>query len=266
MKKRKQTLFWEIYEEGQGHKASYLFGTMHVNDQRAFEHIEALERHMAYCDAFATEIRIEEISHQSLAEKMRLPGSLVLSDLLSKKEYDRLRFIFRNLKAPDLALFAKTAPIHLMGFLSNVILGQEQKEVLDVALSNMAEGLNLEIDGLESVEDHIYVLDTINLDEQVKMLKAVIKNFKKYRLYTLKMAEIYYEGDIQRIYKTGRKSTGKFTKVLLKNRNHNMTDSFSQKIQNKRLFAAIGAGHLGGKFGMISLLKRKNLQVKPILL
>ena len=239
---------------------------MHVNDQRAFKHIEELERYMAYCDVFATEIKIEDISNQALLQKMKLPDGVFLKDLLKEKEYHRLARIFKSLNAPDLNFFAKTAPLHLLSFLSNLILGQEQKEVLDVMLSNIAEGLHLNIEGLESVSDHLNVLDTIDLNEQLRMLKAVLRNFKKYRDYTLKMADIYYSEDVQLIYKTGRKSTGKFTKVLLKNRNITMVDAFVSIIKKNRLFAAIGAGHLGGKNGMLNLLKKKGTSVKPILL
>jgi uncharacterized protein YbaP (TraB family) len=43
-----------------------------------------------------------------------------------------------------------------------------------------------------------------------------------------------------------------------------MADKIAEIISKKSLFAAIGAGHLGGKKGVLYLLKKKGFLLKPI--
>ena len=44
-----------------------------------------------------------------------------------------------------------------------------------------------------------------------------------------------------------------------------MTEFLSSKMQLDRVsFAAVGAAHLFGKYGMLALLKRQGYQLKPV--
>ena len=51
---------------------------------------------------------------------------------------------------------------------------------------------------------------------------------------------------------------------MLYQRNVVMTDRFFKIIQEKSIFCAIGAGHLGGKQGVLRLLKQRGLTVKEV--
>jgi len=53
-------------------------------------------------------------------------------------------------------------------------------------------------------------------------------------------------------------------KLMLYRRNTIMADRFSEKIYKKSIFCAIGAGHLGGKQGVLRLLKLNGLVVQPV--
>ncbi len=44
----------------------------------------------------------------------------------------------------------------------------------------------------------------------------------------------------------------------------NWIPTIEKQISNSNCFIAVGAGHLGGEKGLISLLKEKNYIVKPI--
>ncbi len=265
LKNKKNSLLWEISDRDTG-SISYLFGTMHITDQRAFKHFDRITTIMSTCDLFATEIDLSESSNPKLISLMLLPPGKKLSNLLKPRELKRLDKIFKNLNGSSVEFYENVIPMQIMGMLSNLILGAENKDVLDIALYKTALKLEISNTGLESIEDHMNVLTTISIDEQKKMLKAVIKNFKSYTKLTKKMLELYIDGNVQKIYKIGRKNVGKFNKVLLLNRNIKMRDSFLQKSSESMLFAAVGAGHLGGKNGLLRLLKLSGKKVKPILL
>ena len=239
---------------------------MHITDQRAFAHFDKIRSLMQSCEVFANEIDLAQSADPKLLALMHLPPENSLSNLLSKKDYLRLDKILKNINGPSIEMFENIIPMQTMGALSNQVLGAENHEVLDFALYNIATELQLEKTGLETLEDHMIVLKTIDIDEQIKMLKAVIRNFRSYKKLTIKMLDLYLEGNVQKIYKIGRKNVRKFNKVLLLNRNIIMKDSFLTISRDQRLFAAIGAGHLGGKNGLLRLLKKHGKKVTPILL
>ena len=77
MKKTKNTLLWKItapenYSDGIP-PVSYLFGTMHVRDERAFGWLELALSRMELCEVFATEFDFSEIDPIAMEAAMRLP-------------------------------------------------------------------------------------------------------------------------------------------------------------------------------------------------
>jgi uncharacterized protein YbaP (TraB family) len=56
----------------------------------------------------------------------------------------------------------------------------------------------------------------------------------------------------------------KFEKVLINNRNVTMAKHFEIIANEHTLFCAVGAGHLGGKKGVIALLRKKGYTVEPV--
>ncbi len=59
-------------------------------------------------------------------------------------------------------------------------------------------------------------------------------------------------------------SMGAFENLLLGNRNQNWIPKIQQITTEKPTFFAVGAGHLGGKKGVIALLKEAGFTVKAI--
>ena len=79
----------------------------------------------------------------------------------------------------------------------------------------------------------------------------------------MSLIRAYEEQNIQRIYKRTKKSLGKYRQLLLNNRNELMTKGIESML-NVGSFYTIGAAHLGGNRGVIALLKRKGIKIKPI--
>ena len=78
------------------------------------------------------------------------------------------------------------------------------------------------------------------------------------------MAAWYEQEDYQQLYKYGKKSLGKYKKILLTKRNYNIADSFLEKISHESVFLAVGAGHLAGQSGLLAILKKNGLNLKAI--
>ena len=103
------------------------------------------------------------------------------------------------------------------------------------------------------------------MDYQIKGLLQIGKNPKKYRQALAKSITTYIKQDFQNLYQSSKKGAGDKRKVLLYNRNKIMAERIAQYIEKQSLFAAIGAGHLGGGKGVLRLLKQKGFKLSPIL-
>jgi uncharacterized protein YbaP (TraB family) len=80
------------------------------------------------------------------------------------------------------------------------------------------------------------------------------------------MTADYETSDIQKIFKSAKKSTKGLRKVLLYDRNKIMAQRIAVMAKEQSIFVAIGAGHLGGQKGVLRLLKKNGLKIRPVLL
>ena len=92
MSKKKHTLLWEIRGK-ELKKTSYLFGTMHVRDKRAFRGIDFLSKCIVNCDSFAAEFDLKNASNRKFYEAARLPENKSLEDFINPRIYKIIIFI-----------------------------------------------------------------------------------------------------------------------------------------------------------------------------
>lgn len=245
---------------------SYLFGTMHVHDQRAFKLMTQVYPKIDECAAFAVEFNVDEMAMNLDPNAMKLPANSSLDNLMKPKVYKKLKKIFRKTVGLNLDHFKDTKPLIVANLINEQILSKDMPTSLDMHLWNYAKQQDKITLGIETYQEQIDILKNIPLDYQLKALVGMGKNFKKHRKSLLKMTEQYERADIRQLYKSGLKSIGEIKKLLLFDRNLLMAERFSLFIQEQSLFAAVGAGHLAGKKGMLRLLKQKGFKVKPVYL
>ena len=57
----------------------------------------------------------------------------------------------------------------------------------------------------------------------------------------------------------------KYEDLLLNDRNKKWVKELKEIMKNESVFVAVGAGHLTGKYGLISLLKKEGYTVEPLM-
>jgi len=88
----KSSLLWKISGNGL-QKPSYLYGTVHAFDKRAFNFVKIAESDIATCDAFGMEINMENIGGMDIFGMMKyitMPGDTTLSMLMTAEQYAKL--------------------------------------------------------------------------------------------------------------------------------------------------------------------------------
>jgi len=255
-------LLWEINHPDLS-RPSYLLGTMHVRNSSAFIHQQLIQQRILQCDAYAGEYALNPESRQVDPQLFLLDPPQTLQSYYGEKKYNRLKERIQKCFQVDLRQHQQTLPIFIISLIDQQILKEDHPFFLDEYLWQFAEGFDRTMMGIEQFEEQCAILAKIPLEYQFNSLKWISKNHNRYRRQLNRMAQLYERGALQQIYKAARRSAGKLRKLLIFDRNIIMADRIGVIVKEQSTFIAIGAGHLGGKSGVLRLLKLKGYQLRP---
>ena len=130
--------------------------------------------------------------------------------------------------------------------------------------SKATEG-NKEIIALETAKFQFGLFDEIPRDIQIQEIIRTLKdNTGKTELE--QMMKIYLSGDLEGLYVFMKSNAmmEQFQTQLLDERNEAWIPQLETLFKSGSTFVAVGAGHLAGEKGVLSLLKEKGYQVEGI--
>ena len=257
------SLLWEISKDSISQK-SYLFGTAHLKDRRVFQFPDALIPAIKSSQVFALEVQPEELSNSVMEEFFTKQDTNFYKKILSKDEYKKLDKRFYEINQTPLDSFPLDHPMLLPSLLEKETKKEDDMHTfLDAYLYNIAVEFDREISGLEDIEDQLPDMDSIQEAKlKTQILQILERNPKDSELAIERLIDLYYDGDISQIYFW---SNGFYPlDDVMVARNIKMTSSMDSIMQNKTLFAAIGAAHLPGDEGVLSLLKEKGYTVTKV--
>lgn len=259
----KQSVIWQL-KHPDTPKPSYLLGTMHVKDKRAFQFVDKMQSLIEQSEAFAAEFDLDAANQHVLGDAMNLPEGQSLVQGLKARHYKRLKRIFEAQTGMPLETFNDSKPFLVLNILTESILSNHHAQALDMTLWNFAKANEKIMLGVETYEEQISIIHKIPLDYQFKSLVDSIKHFKPFRKLILKAAKDYEAADIKKLYKSSRKSLGAMRKILLYDRNEIMATRIGGIALEQSTCFAVGAAHLSGKKGLIRLLKKRGFDLRPI--
>lgn len=255
-------LLWEIQHKNSD-KKSYLFGTLHVKDNRAFQFSDSVIPMIKKAQMFALEIHPDSV-YDKFNENYYSTGlENVFKKNLSKEDYLRLKDRFYEVNKSDLDSFPLLHP-QLIESMLTLERGKpnDRRTFLDAYLYGFAYNNKKEIAGLEKVEDQIPTIDNINEDDVKASILYLLNTSVEEQYNDLEeITQLYYNGDIEKILHYINKYG---PDEIMVRRNKVMANSIEEIMQNKTVFAAVGTAHLPGKDGVIQLLREKGFTVKKV--
>jgi uncharacterized protein YbaP (TraB family) len=262
---KKQSLLWRI-TPAFGGIPSYLFGTMHVRDQRAFGWLDLAKKHLESCDYFATEFDFLETDPVALAVALTLPNDSSLKDYLPRGAWKQLDYYAQNILGVSAEDLQYQHPMSVSTLLSTAFMAEEMAHSLDETLWQHARSSGKTTTGVESFADQLETLHRIPFELHITGLTWLLNNLPRQKVRLKKMIQWYAAGEIQALYKAAKKDAKGMRKILLYRRNRAMAQRFADLANQHSLFCAVGAGHLAGGKGMLRLLKQVGFKIEPILL
>ncbi|MFN0013988.1 MAG: TraB/GumN family protein [Saprospiraceae bacterium] len=259
----KSSLLWRVTPK-RGGPVSYLFGTMHVRDLRAFKWLELANACMEQCDIFATEFDFSDTDHAAVEAVLCLPHNQPLDSFLKPGAWKNLEFYCQKKLGASADVMRRQHPMSVSMTLTNALLTDEAARSLDETLWEHARILGKATTGVETFAEQLQTLKNIPFEQHVKSLTWLLKNYGRQKRRLKKMLYWYQAGDLQRLYQAAKKDARGMRRVMLYERNEIMSRRFFEIAAEKSLFCAVGAGHLAGEKGMLRLLKKQGFKTAPM--
>lgn len=262
------SLLWEV--KGKKVKSpTYIMGTMHLIAKDKFYFPDHLIEKVAASDLLILEIG-------GLSEQMKMVQKMFLQEgnLFDHFSVDQIDTLFSYLEEnfnysyeEANKRFGRMKPIALMQLFTREAFGDGPASY-EMSLEKVAKENEVEIDGLESVEEQMKIFDEITMSDQVEMVMAGIRDKEASIRQTEELQDLYLSQDIEAIYQFMQADTTSslmnYEDNLLTNRNKNWIPMIKKYIKKNKCFIAVGAAHLGGENGVINLLREEGFEVTPV--
>jgi uncharacterized protein len=268
-----KSLFWRI--SGNGLKdTSYLYGTMHTADSRIIDMSKRARPYFDASKAYAMEIDPDgEKNMMGLMSKMMMGKGYSLQKMIPVKEYGYLDSICTSQIGFPMSMFDNVSPVIIMTIFEGVSMGLDQSalgggaQVLDLYLHDEAKKAKKKIIGIETVNEQLGALGSLSFQEQADMLTQEVDSFRVNKNGGQEVLKYYLGQDLDSLSANDddSKKSEKFYKALVIDRNERMASRIGEFIKKQSTFIAIGALHLPGDAGVITLLRKKGFTVEPVL-
>lgn len=263
--KTENALLWEISGK-EGTAPSYLYGTIHMICPEDFMLGDSLKSVFGRSEKIYLEIDMDDPSMTMKTLQLSLMKNGSLKDLMGAKDYESLsRFVQDSLQMP-MMVFNKMKPFALMSMLYTRVLPCPRPESYEQTFVQWAGQQKKEVRGLEKLEDQFAVFDQIPDTAEARMIVDMIDDFPAQRSEFRKMTEAYKRKDLQTLGGLIEESPDMkgYENLLLVNRNRNWIPVMQSAMTGNRCFFAVGAGHLPGPEGVISLLRKAGYRVRAV--
>lgn len=266
-------LLWRISGNGLP-TISYLYGTIHMIGKDDFFLTDSTRSAIDRAKLVTFEINMEDMmnlpAQMGLMMKSFMSGGKSLSDLLSKEDYELVKAHFDKQGLP-IFLFERMKPMFLTVLadadMSGGLGGDGDMVSYEMKIMDIAEQQKKKMGGLETAEYQMSMFDSIPYEEQAQMLVESIKSsgtgdggqFDD-------MVKLYKNQDIVGMGSMmgEDESIGGHEDLLLNQRNRNWIPIMGEMMLAQPTFFAVGAGHLGGEKGVVSLLRQAGYKVEPV--
>jgi len=265
-------LLWKISGNGLT-TPSYLFGTIHIINKEDFFLPEGTLGAIENSKKMVFEINMEDMSDMSAAmgllQKAFMDDNLTLKDLLTAEEYSLVDAHFKKAGIP-LMFFERIKPMFLTVFASGDMdpMGIKTGKIksYEMEFMEIAKNSKIPMGGLETIDFQMSVFDSIPYKAQAKMLVESIESGDTGTDQFKEMVDIYKRQDLNAMQEMFAQEQGGlegYDDILIVGRNKNWIPQMKELMVIQPTFFAVGAGHLGGEYGVIRLLEDEGYKLTP---
>jgi uncharacterized protein YbaP (TraB family) len=251
-------------------KPSYLFGTVHIVCQNDMFDMNKLSAYFNQTERLILELDITESEiAKKAADSMKLPEGKTLRDYLSAEKYEKVDAMFKQVFGVPVEALGSFSPLGLSIAItaSPKSIGCMIPNSYETAFADLAKKSQKPIESLETIEEQIKAIQATPIEKQAEDLYKMSLDVPKTLAQFKELLTIYKQQDAEKLYEFIVKQAAEYQSSLediLDKRNQAWIPQIERIIAEKSTFIAVGGAHLGGKKGVVALLREKGYTITPI--
>jgi len=258
------TLLYSFSKKGK--KPSYVFGTIHIKDNRAFQFNDSLFLKMNTCDALALELDLNPTLMLNASKALMTSDEKTLASYFkSKSDYEKFLSKAKEVTSFPEEILIKFKPFAIVAMISQQTMKANRDQTVDEFLYSYAKDNGKPVLGLETMEEQIAITEGIPSEDYMQFVRELSKSEDQFD----ELLAYYEKGDIESLFNQFKKEmySEYWEKEFVTKRNLIMVNRIDSLLSTKHenIFVGIGAGHLGGSEGVLKLLQKQGYTVKPII-
>ena len=261
------TLLWKI--EGKGlQKPSYLYGTMHLTDERIFNLGDSLYKAIEHSDGFAIEVDPAEFTPLVINEaKKSILGSERIKDMMPEDKFKKYgKQLSERLHKNENDITTEDVLREKNNWIQESYSKGEMQTFLDTYLFDIARREGKWTGGVEDAKDQEGLIDLVDESdiEELAMSENNDDTKKAEDAMGEYFIEAYIRNDLNVIDSISNSGDSLYEDAMLVKRNKKMAFRMDSLCHERSMVFAVGAAHLPGEKGLIALLKGKGFTVTPV--
>ncbi|RYD54720.1 MAG: TraB/GumN family protein [Sphingobacteriales bacterium] len=262
-----KSLLWKI-TSSELKKPSYLLGTIHLICPEDLVWTPAMKKSLQEAEKICLEMDMDDPSlMMEIALGMVDNSGKKLKDYFTAEQYVKVtRFVSDSLKM-DIAMFQQVKPVALHTLLATKSAECADAMAYETMLTDEAKKQNKEVIGLEAASEQLELLNNMPEDSVINdLLEVAMGGYKDEREKYRKLVQLYKSQDLPALYsyiEQHKNDVGDIN-AFLSERNEKWISRMTEKMDSNSVFFAVGAGHLWGERGVITLLRKSGYKVTPV--
>lgn len=273
-------LLWRISRDGI--PDSFLFGTLHMTDPRVTKLSKQVRA--AIEDSKVVALEVADTAPAVVAAALANAPALMMFDdgrrldhLVSPEHFSKVKELLDVARLPS--GFARSFKPWVVSMVMAVSECERKrmeggKPVLDTRIAEVAQAKGIPVVGLETVESQLEAAASVPMEEQVAMLRLSLQLADRSDDLRETILQLYLAKQLgallplQRILaeRHGIKDTefAGFKSRMVDRRNRKMRTRSLPLLSKGKVFVAVGALHLIGEDGLVTLLRNAGYTLEPV--
>ena len=266
-----RNFLWKATSKSGG--TMYLVGSVHLLPKDSYPLNPALEAAFKESDLLVEEADLGEMgvgAQMAFLSRGMLPSSTPLDKVLSPATYALLTKRAAEIGVPvePLKLLKPWMVAQMLEVMQWQKAGFDPELGLDKHFYDLAQGTGKSVQGLETLDFQMSLFDGMTLAEQDHLLAETLKEIDTEQANMAKLMDAWKAGDaptVERIVLSALRQEPQLYQRLLVDRNKAWIPKLEALFaRTGRTFVVVGAAHLVGPDGLISLLRAKGYSVEQM--
>jgi uncharacterized protein YbaP (TraB family) len=261
-----RSLLWQV--SGQNlDKPSYIFGTIHLICPDDYIWTPSMQKAFEKAQEICFEMDMDDPAvMMTIASGLMDNSGKTLEDHFTPQDYKKLTAYVRDSLNMSITMFNTMKPTLLPMLFSGKSSYCKLPVSYEDKLTQAAKDAKKNVSGIERPEEQLELFNKLPADSVIKEIMDIVNGIEQDDTTYNSMIAAYKAQDLPALYEliSREKEMDDNMGAFVDERNIKWIPRMIDMMDQRSTFFAVGAGHLWGENGIISLLRKEGYTVKPL--